>query len=76
MLFHCCSLPSPRALVQESSDVEDTMHVSVISHFWVVHIFYIGILNINFVSNIFLIVKYVINAVVTGFNFAMYATCW
>lgn len=34
MLFHCCSLPSPRALVQESSDVEDTMHVSVISHFW------------------------------------------
>jgi len=35
MLFHCCGLPSPRALVQESSEVRDIMDVSVISHFWV-----------------------------------------
>ncbi|XP_011165772.1 17-beta-hydroxysteroid dehydrogenase 13 isoform X2 [Solenopsis invicta] len=34
MLFHCCGLPSPRALIQESSEVRDTMEVSVISHFW------------------------------------------
>ncbi|XP_077257676.1 17-beta-hydroxysteroid dehydrogenase 13 isoform X1 [Temnothorax americanus] len=34
MLFHCCGLPSPRALIQESSEVRDTMDVSVISHFW------------------------------------------
>jgi len=34
MLFHCCGLPSPRAL-QESSEVRDIMNVSVISHFWV-----------------------------------------
>ncbi|XP_011692648.1 PREDICTED: 17-beta-hydroxysteroid dehydrogenase 13-like isoform X2 [Wasmannia auropunctata] len=33
MLFHCCGLPSPRALIQES-EVRDTMDVSVISHFW------------------------------------------
>ncbi|XP_011633308.1 17-beta-hydroxysteroid dehydrogenase 13-like isoform X1 [Pogonomyrmex barbatus] len=34
MLFHCCGLPSPRALVQESSKVRDIMDLSVISHFW------------------------------------------
>lgn len=35
MLFHCCGLPSPRTLVQASSEVRDTMDLSVISHFWV-----------------------------------------
>ncbi|XP_018050705.1 PREDICTED: 17-beta-hydroxysteroid dehydrogenase 13-like isoform X1 [Atta colombica] len=34
MLFHCCGLPSPRALIQESSEVRDTMDLSIISHFW------------------------------------------
>ncbi|XP_012529207.1 17-beta-hydroxysteroid dehydrogenase 13 isoform X2 [Monomorium pharaonis] len=34
MLFNCCGLPSPRALIQESSEVRDIMNVSVISHFW------------------------------------------
>ncbi|XP_018400713.1 PREDICTED: 17-beta-hydroxysteroid dehydrogenase 13-like [Cyphomyrmex costatus] len=34
MLFHCCGLPSPRALIQESSEVRDTIDLSVISHFW------------------------------------------
>ncbi|XP_011264898.1 epidermal retinol dehydrogenase 2 [Camponotus floridanus] len=34
MLFHCCGLPSPRTLVQASSEIRDTMDLSVISHFW------------------------------------------
>ncbi|EZA61336.1 17-beta-hydroxysteroid dehydrogenase 13 isoform X2 [Ooceraea biroi] len=34
MLFHCCGLPSPRALVQETSAVKDVMDLSVNSHFW------------------------------------------
>ncbi|KAH0952405.1 hypothetical protein HN011_010268 [Eciton burchellii] len=34
MLFHCCGLPSPRALVQDTSTVNDIMDLSVNSHFW------------------------------------------
>ncbi|XP_012229363.2 17-beta-hydroxysteroid dehydrogenase 13 isoform X1 [Linepithema humile] len=34
MFFHCCGLPSPRTLVQESSEVRDVMDLSVISYFW------------------------------------------
>ena len=35
MVFHCCGVPSPRALAQESPEVRRTMEVSVLSHFWV-----------------------------------------
>lgn len=35
MLFHCCGLPSPRTLVQVSSEVKEIMDLSIISHFWV-----------------------------------------
>lgn len=35
MLFHCCGLPSPRALTEEPSGLRATMDLSVISYFWV-----------------------------------------
>ncbi|CAL1687957.1 unnamed protein product [Lasius platythorax] len=34
MLFHCCGLPSPRTLVQVSSEVKEIMDLSIISYFW------------------------------------------
>ncbi|XP_014486630.1 PREDICTED: short-chain dehydrogenase/reductase family 16C member 6-like [Dinoponera quadriceps] len=34
MLFHCCGLPSPRALIEEPPDIRTTMDLSVISYFW------------------------------------------
>lgn len=35
MLFHCCGVPSPRALIQHPMEIRQTMEVSVLSHFWV-----------------------------------------
>lgn len=35
MLFHCCGLPSPRALIEEPLGICATMDLSVISYFWV-----------------------------------------
>jgi len=35
MLFHCCSLPSPRAVISEAPSVQQTMDVSVTSYFYV-----------------------------------------
>ncbi|XP_032678857.1 short-chain dehydrogenase/reductase family 16C member 6-like isoform X2 [Odontomachus brunneus] len=34
MLFHCCGLPSPRALIEEPLGISATMDLSVISYFW------------------------------------------
>ncbi|XP_014208077.1 17-beta-hydroxysteroid dehydrogenase 13 isoform X2 [Copidosoma floridanum] len=33
MLFHCCGVPSPRALTENPVEIRKTMDVSVISHF-------------------------------------------
>lgn len=35
MLFHCCSLPSPRAVVNNPPSVKQTIDVSVTSYFYV-----------------------------------------
>lgn len=35
MLFHCCSLPSPRSVVTNPPSVKQTMDVSVTSYFYV-----------------------------------------
>lgn len=35
MLFHCCGVPSPRALEEGPVEVYDVINLSVISHFWV-----------------------------------------
>lgn len=35
MLFHCCGVPSPRTLVTEPPSIQETLNLSVISHFWV-----------------------------------------
>lgn len=35
MLFHCCSVPSPRSLVSEPPPIKKTMDVSVTSYFYV-----------------------------------------
>lgn len=35
MLFHCCSIPSPRALLQDSPAIKNTIDLAIISHFWV-----------------------------------------
>lgn len=74
MLFHCYGLPSPRTLVQASSEVRDIMDLSIISHFWVnVLLIYILIYLINFgEANLFKIAIFT----VVGFSFTMYATCW
>lgn len=34
MLFHCCGVPSPRSIIQESPPVNETLNVSIVSHFW------------------------------------------
>ncbi|XP_029048374.1 17-beta-hydroxysteroid dehydrogenase 13-like isoform X2 [Osmia bicornis bicornis] len=34
MLFHCCSIPSPRALLQDPPEIRHTIDLTVISHFW------------------------------------------
>ncbi|XP_076168924.1 17-beta-hydroxysteroid dehydrogenase 13 isoform X1 [Ptiloglossa arizonensis] len=34
MLFHCCSIPSPRALIQDRPEIRHTIDLTVISHFW------------------------------------------
>lgn len=34
MLFHCCSIPSPRALLQDPPEIRQTIDLTVISHFW------------------------------------------
>lgn len=34
MLFHCCGVPSPRALIQDPPEIRHTIDLSVISHFW------------------------------------------
>lgn len=34
MLFHCCGVPSPRALTQDSQEIRQTMDISILSHFW------------------------------------------
>lgn len=35
MVVHCCGVPSPRALIQEPPEIQKTMEISVLSHFWV-----------------------------------------
>ena len=37
MLYHCCSLPSPRSVVTNPPSVKDTLDVSVTSYFYVSH---------------------------------------
>ncbi|XP_061938433.1 17-beta-hydroxysteroid dehydrogenase 13 isoform X1 [Apis cerana] len=34
MLFHCCSIPSPRALVQDPPEIRHTIDLTILSHFW------------------------------------------
>ncbi|KAK0180002.1 hypothetical protein PV327_005689 [Microctonus hyperodae] len=34
MVVHCCGVPSPRALIQEPPEIQKTMEISVLSHFW------------------------------------------
>ncbi|CAK9828714.1 Epidermal retinol dehydrogenase 2 [Anthophora retusa] len=34
MLFHCCSIPSPRAMLQDPPEIRHTIDLTVISHFW------------------------------------------
>ncbi|XP_031850280.1 17-beta-hydroxysteroid dehydrogenase 13 isoform X2 [Nomia melanderi] len=34
MLFHCCSIPSPRSLLQDRPEIRRTIDLTVISHFW------------------------------------------
>ncbi|KAK0172213.1 hypothetical protein PV328_005560 [Microctonus aethiopoides] len=34
MVLHCCGVPSPRALIQEPPEIQKTMEISVLSHFW------------------------------------------
>ncbi|XP_017876419.1 17-beta-hydroxysteroid dehydrogenase 13-like isoform X2 [Ceratina calcarata] len=36
MLFHCCSIPSPRALIQDIPEVRRTIDLAVLSHFWLI----------------------------------------
>lgn len=35
MLFHCCSIPSPRALTAAATPISSIIDVGVTSHFWV-----------------------------------------
>lgn len=39
MLYHCCSLPSPRSVVSEPPSVKRTIDISVTSYFYVSFIF-------------------------------------
>ncbi|XP_043593279.1 17-beta-hydroxysteroid dehydrogenase 13-like isoform X2 [Bombus pyrosoma] len=34
MLFHCCSIPSPRALLQDPPEIRHTIDLTILSHFW------------------------------------------
>uniref|UniRef100_A0A0C9RH56 HSD17B13 protein n=1 Tax=Fopius arisanus TaxID=64838 RepID=A0A0C9RH56_9HYME len=34
MVFHCCAVPSPRVLLEETPEIRKAMELSVISHFW------------------------------------------
>ncbi|KZC06947.1 Epidermal retinol dehydrogenase 2 [Dufourea novaeangliae] len=34
MLFHCCSIPSPRALIEDQPEIRHTIELTVVSHFW------------------------------------------
>lgn len=34
MFFHCCGVPSPRSLVNDPPSIQNTLNLSVISHFW------------------------------------------
>ncbi|XP_076671582.1 17-beta-hydroxysteroid dehydrogenase 13 isoform X3 [Andrena cerasifolii] len=34
MLLHCCSIPSPRALIDDAPKIRHTIDLTVISHFW------------------------------------------
>lgn len=52
MLFHCCSIPSPRALVQDPPEIRHTIDLTILSHFWV-NIRMINNLLINFYVKIF-----------------------
>lgn len=38
MLFHCCGVPSPRALLQDSPTIRQIMDLSVLSHFWLLDV--------------------------------------
>lgn len=35
MLFHCCGVPSPRSYTHEPPAIQETINVSIMSHFWV-----------------------------------------
>lgn len=35
MLFHCCGVPSPRTYTNNPPAIQDTINVSIMSHFWV-----------------------------------------
>lgn len=70
MLFHCCGLPSPRALIEEPPGIRATMDLSVISYFWV-RIILINITRQNLESSTIDIIFVVIRC-----SFALYATCW
>lgn len=35
MLFHCCGVPSPRALAENPVEIKRTLDISILSHFWV-----------------------------------------
>ncbi|XP_058793527.1 17-beta-hydroxysteroid dehydrogenase 13-like isoform X2 [Phymastichus coffea] len=37
MLFHCCGVPSPRTLTQNSQEIRQTMDISILSHFWLLN---------------------------------------
>lgn len=40
MFFHCCGVPSPRSLITDPPPIQATLNLSVVSHFWVIHITY------------------------------------
>lgn len=35
MLLHCCGVPSPRTYTNNPPAIQDTINVSIMSHFWV-----------------------------------------
>lgn len=35
MYFHCCSVPSPRTYTTPAPPIQDTINLSLMSHFWV-----------------------------------------
>lgn len=36
MLFHCAGVPSPRSIVNDPPPIQNTLNLSVISHFWLI----------------------------------------